>query len=106
MFVIKQDNSGVSTEHKSPTTTNSDDHKFSLLLEPNSLLILKDTMYSSYLHGIQEKTQDEISDRVANLALTTDGHKCGDKLERTCRVSLTIRYVPKTLKIQLRLGKR
>lgn len=102
-----QGNSGtVSSEHKPPAIMDPDDLKMSLLLEPNSLLILKDTMYTSYLHGIQERTNDDISDKVANLALTNGGHKCGDKLERTCRVSLTIRYVPKTLKVQIRLGKR
>ena len=79
--------------------------KFSLLLEPNSLLILKDSMYTSYLHGIAERKEDVIAaDTVANLPLTS--YKDGDTVERTCRISLTIRFVPKTLKIQLRLGKR
>ncbi|XP_072030830.1 alpha-ketoglutarate-dependent dioxygenase alkB homolog 6-like isoform X1 [Amphiura filiformis] len=80
------------------------DIKFSLLLEPNSLLILKDSMYTSYLHGITERKEDTVSDQVANLPVIS--YQDGDKLERTCRISLTIRYVPKTLKIQLKLGKR
>ncbi|XP_072030831.1 alpha-ketoglutarate-dependent dioxygenase alkB homolog 6-like isoform X2 [Amphiura filiformis] len=97
---------GIMSNHTTSTTQmpGDGDIKFSLLLEPNSLLILKDSMYTSYLHGITERKEDTVSDQVANLPVIS--YQDGDKLERTCRISLTIRYVPKTLKIQLKLGKR
>ena len=79
---------------------------FSLLLEPGSLLVLQEEMYMRHLHGIAERKEDMISkNTVANLAHCRSQVKDGDTLERTTRVSLTIRYVPKTLKLKLKLGK-
>ncbi|XP_041468463.1 alpha-ketoglutarate-dependent dioxygenase alkB homolog 6-like isoform X1 [Lytechinus variegatus] len=77
---------------------------FSLLLEPCSLLILQDSMYTDHLHGIAERTTDIITSSVANLSAT--GYQVDQEIERTCRVSLTIRYFPKTLKFKLKFGKR
>lgn len=78
----------------------------SLLLEPNSLLVLKDDMYKTYLHGIAERTEDLITDKICNINhLGNKDLKLGDELKRTTRVSLTIRYVPKTLKVKLKLAK-
>ena len=74
---------------------------FSLLLEPRSLLVLTDDMYTDLLHGISEKTSDHISEDIPNI--TSCGLKSGETAERTTRVSLTIRYVPKTLKIKLKI---
>lgn len=69
-----------------------------ILLERRSLVIVKDDMYSKYLHCIKENEEDVVSDCV-NL------QNCGDKycdlLKRTTRVSLTIRHVPKVLKLKL-----
>ncbi|XP_071497883.1 alpha-ketoglutarate-dependent dioxygenase alkB homolog 6-like [Diadema antillarum] len=76
----------------------------SLLLEPRSLLVLQGSMYTSHLHGITERATDSITDRVANLSATR--HGMGEELMRTCRVSLTIRFVPRTLKMKLLFGKR
>ena len=80
---------------------------FSLLLEPNSLLVLKDDMYKKYLHGIDQRTEDTVSKKICNLSHlgTPVTHGNVNVLKRTTRVSLTIRHVPKTLKVKLKLGK-
>ena len=74
-------------------------------MEPQSLLILKNDMYTKYLHGIAERTEDVTTDRICNLSHLDTPIKVGDALKRTTRVSLTIRHVPKTLKVKLKLGK-
>ena len=76
----------------------------SLLLEPRSLVLVQDDMYNTYLHGIDEVTEDLLSDKVANLDMTDS--KIGDVLKRDTRVSLTIRVVPKVLRAKLLLGHR
>lgn len=77
----------------------------SLLLEPNSLLVLKDDMYQKYLHGIGQRAEDIVSDNICNLSHLGTPVSCGDVLKRTTRVSLTIRHVPKVLRVKLKLGK-
>ncbi len=78
----------------------------SLLLEPNSLLILQDNMYTKYLHGIAlAREEDTITKEIANHRHLGTPVAMGDVLRRGTRVSLTIRHVPKTLKLKLRLGK-
>lgn len=75
---------------------------FSLLLEPCSLLILKDDMYNVYLHGIKETDQDAFNiDKIANYEhlASFKNTDAGSTLNRETRVSLTIRYVPKVLKL-------
>ena len=71
--------------------------------EPRSLVVIFDEMYSVYLHGIQEQECDVMSNKVCNidsLNLT-----CRDSsLERSIRVSLTIRVVPKVLKANILFG--
>jgi alkylated DNA repair protein alkB homolog 6 len=75
---------------------------FSLLLEPCSLLILKDDMYRVYLHGIKE-TKEDLFDTslIANHENLSSFKNAipSTVLNRDTRVSLTIRYVPKVLKI-------
>lgn len=78
---------------------------FSFLLEPRSLLILKDEMYTKYLHGIREVKEDQITEMIKNLDLTDFEGKLGDCLQRTKRISLTIRNVPKVTKFKLKFGK-
>lgn len=78
---------------------------YSLLLEPRSLLILKDEVYEHFLHGIENISQDTLSQKILNLE-NCDGKVSGQVLERSTRVSLTIRYVPKTTKPMIRLGRR
>ena len=77
----------------------------SVLLEPQSLLVLRDDMYKKYLHGIAERTEDIVTDKICNLSHLGTAVNTGDTLTRSTRVSLTIRHVPKTLKIKLKLGK-
>lgn len=77
-----------------------------LLIEPRSLLILTDDMYKKYLHSIANETHDIITPDLANLEQCADELKTrvGGTVERNRRISLTIRHVPKTSKIHLRLG--
>ncbi|KAH8249076.1 hypothetical protein KR032_005671, partial [Drosophila birchii] len=76
---------------------------FKLLLEPRSLLILKDTLYSDYLHSIAENNEDVLCDRISNYDLCENTYKIGDHLvRRSPRISLTIRNVPKTSKMKLK----
>ncbi|XP_053961144.1 alpha-ketoglutarate-dependent dioxygenase alkB homolog 6 [Anastrepha ludens] len=75
---------------------------FKILLEPRSLLILKDSLYTDYLHSINEVKQDVLCDRIFNYKSCETVHKIGDILQRGTRISLTIRYVPKTTKMKLK----
>ncbi|XP_037927391.1 alpha-ketoglutarate-dependent dioxygenase alkB homolog 6 [Teleopsis dalmanni] len=75
---------------------------FKLLLEPRSLLILKDLLYTDYLHAISESTQDVLCDRIRNYENCETVYKMGDCLQRGKRISLTIRNVPKTTKMKLK----
>ena len=74
----------------------------SVLVRPRSLLVLRDDMYTKYLHGIEETHEDVISDKICNL---NDCDSVGKTLPRTTRISLTIRHVPKTSKMKLKLGR-
>lgn len=74
---------------------------FKLLVEPRSLLILKDDLYHRYMHSISETAKDDLSDPlIQNRDSTTEG-----VLERQTRFSLTIRNVPRTSKMKLKFGK-
>lgn len=73
-----------------------------ILVKPRSLLILKDAMYEKYLHSIAEINSDTIDDGIANLS-SEDSIKRGDVLSRTKRISLTIRHVPKTSKMKIKI---
>lgn len=75
-----------------------------ILVEPRSLLIIKDSMYNDHLHSISNLSEDLICDKVCNLHSCEITHKLGDRLERGRRISLTIRHVPKTTKSKIRLG--
>lgn len=78
----------------------------SLLLEPNSLVILQDDMYRKFLHGIAtDREEDSITDSIRNLGRLGVPRPLGGVARRSTRVSLTIRHVPKTLKVKLKLGK-
>lgn len=77
----------------------------SLLLEPYSLVVLQNDMYKKYLHGIAMSQEDSVSERVVNCSHLSTPVALGEVLKRSTRVSLTIRHVPKTLKLKLRLGK-
>lgn len=76
----------------------------SILLEPRSLVMVTGEMYTRYLHGIAERDADVLDSHVANLSLCGTPYCEGQTLTRTTRVSLTIRNVPKVLKVRLKLG--
>lgn len=71
-----------------------------LLLERRSLIIVQDKMYTDYKHCIRERTIDKMDKSIKNLKMTQFSSE--DTLTRSTRISLTIRHVPKTSKIQLR----
>ncbi|KAB0802730.1 hypothetical protein PPYR_04916 [Photinus pyralis] len=80
--------------------TDKRDTVCNLLLEPRSLIILQDDMYTKHLHSISEVTEDEITDKCANLSKCKN-YKLGQIAEREVRISLTIRNVPKVCKLKL-----
>jgi alkylated DNA repair protein alkB family protein 6 len=63
----------------------------SMLLQPRSLILIKDEAYKVCLHGIEERDTDiihgKIFNRPSNLSI-------GTELKRSTRISLTIRNVP------------
>uniref|UniRef100_T1GDS9 Fe2OG dioxygenase domain-containing protein n=1 Tax=Megaselia scalaris TaxID=36166 RepID=T1GDS9_MEGSC len=85
-----------------PALFNPKDCTHKLLLEPRSLLILKDDLYSEYLHSISEVEEDILCDKIVNFSNCENTYKLGDKLKRKTRVSMTIRHVPKTTKLKLK----
>ena len=58
-----------------------------------------------YLHGISQRNQDTVPDleRVLNCARLGEPLSSGVELHRSTRVSLTIRHVPKTFKMKIKL---
>ncbi|CAB5198851.1 unnamed protein product [Rhizophagus irregularis] len=71
--------------------------EFSLLLEPRSLLVLQDDLYKTYLHGIEERKSDNLSQK--NIMNLSDDVNRDAILERSTRVSLTYRVVEKVMKV-------
>ncbi|XP_073824838.1 alpha-ketoglutarate-dependent dioxygenase alkB homolog 6 [Musca autumnalis] len=101
----KRDNSPECTEDNSKVESANDGKRevlFKLILEPRSLLILKDELYSDYLHSIDEVESDILCDRICNYENCESTYKMGDCLMRGTRISLTIRNVPKTTKMKLK----
>ncbi|XP_033733991.1 alpha-ketoglutarate-dependent dioxygenase alkB homolog 6-like [Pecten maximus] len=90
---------------KNNCTSQDERHFVSILLEPRSLVFVTEDMYKLHLHGIKERTSDEITDKVANLD-QCKSVSVGDNLVRSTRVSLTIRHVPRILKAKLFMGKK
>ncbi|XP_052890457.1 alpha-ketoglutarate-dependent dioxygenase alkB homolog 6 [Anopheles moucheti] len=77
-------------------------HTASILLEPRSLLVVKDDMYHKYLHSIAALEQDVIDDMVVNMSKMSN-LSVGAVLQRAKRISLTIRHVPKTSKMKIKI---
>merc|ERR1712055_1137931 len=71
-----------------------------VLVRRRSLVVLKDECYSSLLHGIQEVKEDMMDSSIVNLTVE---EKERGVMVRDTRVSLTIRHVPKTSKLKIRL---
>lgn len=80
--------------------------KFSLLLEPRSLLILQDNLFEHYLHCIEELEEDVIDELVANLDMCSKQYMPGSRVARDTRISLTIRHVPKTTAFKINIGSK
>eukprot|EP00871_Galdieria_phlegrea_P000263 jgi/Galph1/1237/GphlegSOOS_G5938.1 len=70
----------------------------SVLLEPRSLLLIRNQAYNDYLHGIEETCTLHVGPQLLNW----NSDEC-EKVERTRRVSLTIRLVPRTFNAAIRL---
>ncbi|CAI6364144.1 unnamed protein product [Macrosiphum euphorbiae] len=79
----------------------SSEKVYSLLLQRRSLLILKDKMYTEYMHGIEEITNDIIDDKISNITFCGSNIQNGIPLTRNKRISLTIRNVPRVSKFNL-----
>lgn len=78
----------------------------SLLLEPRSLLLLQDSLYTYYLHCIEELTEDILDDSIVNLNLCSNKYVKGITVRRGTRVSFTIRHVPKTSSFKINIGNK
>ena len=65
----------------------------SLLVEPRSLLVFTDELYTDYWHGITEVESDLITDKVVNRDACSK--IVGEEVQRErTRLSLTVRHVP------------
>lgn len=58
-------------------------------------------MYTEYMHGIEEITNDIIDDKISNIKLFGSNYQNGITLTRNKRISLTIRNVPRVFKLNL-----
>lgn len=76
----------------------------SFLLEPRSLVCFKDDFYHYYLHGIENRIDDDLSEKT--IINKTDGMDILEKRTRKTRVSVTIRHFPKTINLGLKFGNR
>ncbi|XP_072932952.1 alpha-ketoglutarate-dependent dioxygenase alkB homolog 6 [Epargyreus clarus] len=79
---------------------------FSFLLEPRSLLVLQDKLFSHYLHCIEEIHEDFLDDSILNLHMCSNSYVKDTTLKRNTRVSLTIRHVPKTTTFKINIGNK
>lgn len=58
-------------------------------------------MYTEYLHGIEDITNDIIDDKISNAQFCGSNIPNGISLTRNKRISLTIRNVPRVSKLNL-----
>ncbi|KAK9880246.1 hypothetical protein WA026_010122 [Henosepilachna vigintioctopunctata] len=72
-----------------------------ILVERCSLLVIQGDMYSKYLHSIEGTSCDILSKDCVNIRNTSNKYDIGQSLKRDTRISITIRNVPKVLKIGL-----
>ncbi|KAF9321642.1 Alpha-ketoglutarate-dependent dioxygenase alkB 6 [Podila horticola] len=88
-------------EMDKPSNSRSQNPEFSILVQPRSLLVLKEDVYKTYMHGIRETTVDNVAQgNILNLAEAMPGVNLSEaraqRLERGTRISLTFRIVEKT----------
>eukprot|EP01126_Amoeba_proteus_P061165 TRINITY_DN8176_c0_g1_i1.p1 TRINITY_DN8176_c0_g1~~TRINITY_DN8176_c0_g1_i1.p1 ORF type:complete len:170 (+),score=16.26 TRINITY_DN8176_c0_g1_i1:214-723(+) len=63
-----------------------------ILMEPRSLVIFQDDLFSHYFHGINPRIWEDV---ITPCTVNVKGrYQIGEKVERTLRLSLTLRYVP------------
>ncbi|KAF9922694.1 hypothetical protein FBU30_007208 [Linnemannia zychae] len=86
-------------QHSNADDKRTQEPEFSLLVQPRSLLVLKEDVYTKYMHGIRECTEDDLRrGNILNLsAAMPGGIEETPVLERGTRISLTFRIVQKTL---------
>uniref|UniRef100_W5NC29 AlkB homolog 6 n=1 Tax=Lepisosteus oculatus TaxID=7918 RepID=W5NC29_LEPOC len=94
----------ISTAQEQEGVPQTEENRYllSLLVEPRSLLVLRDDMYTRFLHGVRGVARDTVTESVANLRAVSA--ELGDSLSRGTRVSLTIRHVPRVLKFVVLLA--
>lgn len=66
------------------TTSKESRYVGSMLLERRSLILVTDQAYSYYLHEIDERLTDEITDKVFNRRITR--REIGEKIDRELRL--------------------
>lgn len=67
---------------------------FSILLQPNSLLVFSDELYIDYMHGIHDVESETVgADGVTCLNKDVAGVQDGEVIERGERLSFTIRQM-------------
>merc|ERR1719411_2148622 len=102
----------IDSKDSCDSTQFEDRYIFSIYVQPRSLLVLSDLLYDKYLHGIKEVDQDALSDKVIqpekNISKVDSSNfilpKLDDVVPRSnTRISLTIRHVPKTKQIKIKL---
>ena len=76
--------------------------KFKIFIPERSLILIQDQMFHHFLHGIEENTED-ICDKNLIFPPQIEAKKEETQLKRDTRVSLTMRHVPNTKKIKIRL---
>lgn len=101
----RQEANALDTEKVESVSSGKTRLAFKILVEPRSLLVLKEDCYLKYMHSISELESDVIDDYIGNLNLCATTYKLGEKVNRGKRVSLTIRHVPKTTRLKINLGK-
>mmetsp|Transcript_126138 Transcript_126138/g.315260 ORF Transcript_126138/g.315260 Transcript_126138/m.315260 type:complete len:516 (-) Transcript_126138:77-1624(-) len=65
----------------------------SVVLEPRSLLIFSHDAFWHHRHGIDAVASEEVTDAVCNLHTCGGRYKVGDVINRSRRVSLTMRHL-------------
>ncbi|KAK7874493.1 hypothetical protein R5R35_001576 [Gryllus longicercus] len=94
-----------SDAEKNDASSTHQEDDFSLFLERRSLVVIQDEVYDNYLHSIAEVSRDILSNKIKNLQLCQSQYENNQELVRGTRISLTIRHVPCTTKVLLRLSK-
>ena len=85
-----------------PALSPEERHVCSVLLEPGSLVLISGAAYTDYLHGIAKVEEETLDDKVVNISSALRG----TTIERSLRVSLTIRHVKKTVSMNKLFGAR